>query len=142
MARRSEVVQTARRRVRIAAGLGALAALCGLAAWQHLAHRRDPAEAERIARVGRRVFAAQCAQCHGEQMEGRVLAGGVVVPPLRKPSFRFFFALLPAAMEDWAREQIAAGSPPMPAFGSMLDAGTLDALAFYVRAVNQDVAVP
>ena len=69
-------------------------------------------------------------------------AGCQAAPPLRKPSFRFFFALLPAAMEDWAREQIAAGSPPMPAFGSLLDAGTLDALAFYVRAVNQDAAAP
>jgi mono/diheme cytochrome c family protein len=121
----------------------AVAGVLGLVLlWQHTAGRRPAAERERLAVLGRRVFARECAACHGPRLEGRVLETGVRVPPLDKPGFRFFFLLLPAAMEDWVRGQIAAGNAVMPPFGAQLDAETLEALALYLRLVNSGALGP
>lgn len=122
------------------AGLALLAAVpLGLAAvvlWQHAIPGRPPAERARLVALARRTYGRRCAPCHGPHMEGRTLSGGVEVPPLAKPGFRIFFRLLPAAMEDWVQEQIAEGNAVMPHFGDLLDADSLDALAYYLRLVN------
>ena len=127
------------------AGLVCLALLtlaAMLVGWQQVRHRRQPAAAQRLAGVGSRAYGARCAACHGEHLEGRHLAQGLDVPPLDKPGFRLFFALLPDAMESWVRDQIQQGNAVMPAFGREVDSDTLDALAYYVRAVNTGLLGP
>lgn len=121
----------------------ALLALLGLVlGWQHASARRTPAERARLVTLARRTYARECAACHGAALEGRTLGTGLTVPPLAKPGFRIFFRLLPAAMEDWVRGQIAAGNAVMPPFRATLDPQALEALAVYLRLVNVGALKP
>ena len=94
--------------------------------------RRPPAHRRRRARAARRLFAHECAACHGEHgVEGTFVGIGG-------------FDLLRSASDGFLRQAIRDGRPgtPMPAFGRKLgDAGIDDVLA-HLRALQKSTTAP
>ena len=79
---------------------------------------------------GAALFATRgCAHCHGETGEGTDSG----------PSLRDVHRKLKAAQ---IRQQIVAGGGAMPAFGTVLDAGQIQALVSFLRSKTWTVATP
>lgn len=117
--------------------LGAvLALLLATVGYQQLAVRLPQPQARQLTAQGRDLFARHCAVCHGAHMEGKALPGSTAAPPLNKPGFRVFFALLPAGMQGWVAEQIGDGNAVMPRFRDVLSDDERRALAVFIRRVN------
>lgn len=117
------------------AGTGVLAVAA--AAW-NASDARTSAEREALAVKGAALYSEHCAVCHGSGLGGAVLGAGLAGPPLVKPGFRFFFALLPVGMEGFVRKEIAEGENLMPPFAGRLPEQDIAALAFYVRRRNRE----
>ena len=136
---------TMQRSMKRTAGIGlALAAAAGavLFLWAEAPGRADPSDAAQVAR-GKAVYAAQCASCHGERLEGQPAWQS------RKPNGR-----LPAPPHDatghtWhhpdadlfkiTKQGVAAFAPPgyesdMPAFGGVLGDGEIWAVLAYIKS--------
>lgn len=70
---------------------------------------------------GRRLFAENCAPCHGANGQGAAVAQGEVAPSLHE------------ATPTQIAEAVRTGPGPMPKFGErVIDAGDVDALVRYV----------
>ena len=119
-----------------------LLAMCGcvglLVAVQWMAARRPESEQRKLLIMAQSTYPQWCAPCHGGALEGLTLGSDYVAPPLNKPTFRWLFATLPSAMENWMREQIAEGTgvATMPHFDGVLPREQIEALAFYIEQTN------
>jgi ubiquinol-cytochrome c reductase cytochrome c subunit len=75
---------------------------------------------------GGRLFAENCAPCHGANGQGAAVAQGEVAPSLHE------------ATPTQIAEAVRIGPGPMPKFGDrVIDAGDLDALVRYVLFLRQ-----
>jgi mono/diheme cytochrome c family protein len=76
--------------------------------------------------LGKGLYVALCARCHGDGGDGGALPGGVVVPPLRG-----------SALDDRAMARsIALGKGAMPSFMNDLDRDKLAAVIAYIRTLR------
>jgi mono/diheme cytochrome c family protein len=127
---------TRRRKLRRWLGILVLAGVGVLVAWEHARTWRAGPQREQTLALGERLYAENCAPCHGAHMQGAPGEGPLVPPPLVKFGFRFFFWSLPGGMEGFVRDQITGGAEGMPEFATRLSAREIDALAYLIHQSN------
>jgi mono/diheme cytochrome c family protein len=131
------------RRVLRYTGASLLLLVLGAVAYEYAAAYHPPAERTAMLERGRAIYRSICQECHGGQMEGRMIAErNLVVPPLNKPGFRTFFFLMPADMEGFVTGLIGTGRGGMPSFQATLSTEDRRALALLIHAVNVGDAKP
>ena len=76
--------------------------------------------------LGKGLYVALCARCHGDGGDGGALPGGVVVPPLRN-----------SGLDDRTMARsIALGKGAMPSFMNDLDRDKLAAVIAYIKTLR------
>ena len=76
--------------------------------------------------LGKGIYTALCARCHGDTGDGGALPGGVVVPPLKG-----------STLEDGPMARtIALGKGAMPSFMNDLDRDKLAAVIAHIRTLK------
>ncbi|MEK6698637.1 MAG: c-type cytochrome [Nitrospirota bacterium] len=85
-------------------------------------HAESEHEQMVAAEQGKEVYAAECAACHGEKLEG------VVGPALGGPKFKYG-----AALEDHIRVITKGTQKGMPGFGQRLGAAKIRNVASYIH---------
>lgn len=121
--------------------LAALAILaCGVVGYEYAVGWRSQQEQERLVARGRALFDTYCARCHGEAMQGHVANAPADAPPLRKPGFAFWYAVMPKDMEGFIAGLIGTGRGRMPPFSSVLTEGDRTGLAAYIHRRNLESA--
>ncbi len=104
--------------------------------------RADPSDAAQVAR-GKAVYAAQCASCHGERLEGqpdwrsRKPDGRLPAPPHDATGHTWHHP--DADLFKITRQGVTPFAPPgyqsdMPAFGGVLDDGEIWAVLAYIKS--------
>jgi mono/diheme cytochrome c family protein len=83
------------------------------------------------AALGKGVFQALCARCHGGAGEGGAMPGNVAVPPLSDAAWQ------ERHTDAQMARTIALGKGAMPAFMSELDRDKLAAVIAYVRTLKK-----
>jgi mono/diheme cytochrome c family protein len=83
------------------------------------------------ATLGKGVWVAMCARCHGESGEGGMQPGGVKVPPLNDPTVQ-------AQLTDkQMARSIAVGKGAMPSFMRDLDRDKLAGVIAHIRSLKK-----
>lgn len=132
------------RRLRVAAAATVVLA-AGVAAWLYLGAgtgRADPDDAAQVAQ-GRAVYAAQCASCHGANLEGqpdwrvRLPNGRLPAPPHDEGGHTWHHP--DNVLFEITRDGIAAHAPKgyesdMPAFGPKLSDAEIWAALAYIKS--------
>ena len=127
-----------------AAAIVLLAATGAAAAWLHVRSRTgraDPDDAAQVAQ-GRAVYAAQCASCHGANLEGqpdwrvRLPNGRLPAPPHDESGHTWHHP--DAVLFEITRDGITAYAPKgyesdMPAFGPKLSDAEIWAVLAYIK---------
>lgn len=132
-------------RARWLAALGAIAAAVALGLWwsgRSGAPRIDPDDARRVT-LGRTVYAAQCASCHGAQLEGqpdwrtRLPGGRMPAPPHDASGHTWHHP--DEVLFGIVKEGVQKYAPPgyqsdMPAYAGVLSDEEIGAVLSYIKS--------
>ena len=131
--------------MRILKIMAMLLVAAGIAAWTLMpgGGRIDPSNAAQVA-LGREVYAAHCASCHGANLEGqpdwrtRKPDGRMPAPPHDASGHTWHHtddALFATTREGFAKFAPAGYQTDMPAFGGVLTDGQIRAVLSYIKSV-------